>query len=121
MQRVTFYRKIKENTGLKHGQKVKVFVAGKDGSMGDRMPAYIRKVERDDGEGFAGVYWNPDKKFKFKHKGPKTPNNLRIYEAHVGMALEEGRVGTYNEFEHYILPKIDDAGYKTILTYPQKQ
>ncbi|OGR33286.1 MAG: 1,4-alpha-glucan branching protein, partial [Desulfobacula sp. RIFOXYB2_FULL_45_6] len=39
---------------------------------------------------------------------------LLIYEAHVGMALEEGRIGTYREFENHILPKIVDAGYTAI-------
>lgn len=39
---------------------------------------------------------------------------LLIYEAHVGMALEERRVGTYREFQEHILPKIKDAGYTAI-------
>ncbi len=30
------------------------------------------------------------------------------------MALEEGRVGTYVEFERHILPKIADAGYTAV-------
>jgi len=30
------------------------------------------------------------------------------------MALEDGRIGTYEEFEHHILPQIIDAGYTAI-------
>ncbi len=37
-----------------------------------------------------------------------------IYECHVGMAQEEGRVGTYREFADGILPRIKAAGYNTI-------
>ncbi len=43
-----------------------------------------------------------------------TTDPLLIYEAHVGMALEEARVGTYREFQKEILPKIKDAGYTAI-------
>ncbi len=38
----------------------------------------------------------------------------RIYEAHTGMALEEERVGTYDEFRELILPRIAKAGYNAV-------
>ena len=38
----------------------------------------------------------------------------RIYEAHIGMAQEEEKVGTYEEFREKILPRIIDAGYNTL-------
>ena len=41
-------------------------------------------------------------------------DNLYIYEAHVGMAQEEGRVGTYREFADITLKHIKEAGYNTI-------
>lgn len=37
-----------------------------------------------------------------------------IYEAHVGMATEEERVGTYLEFMRDILPRIKKDGYNTV-------
>lgn len=37
-----------------------------------------------------------------------------IYEAHVGMAGEEERVHTYNEFREQMLPRIKANGYNTI-------
>ena len=37
-----------------------------------------------------------------------------IYEAHVGMASEEGKVASYTEFENNILPRIKNLGYNTI-------
>lgn len=39
---------------------------------------------------------------------------LLIYEAHTGMAQEEGKVGSFREFEEIILPRIKDAGYNAI-------
>jgi 1,4-alpha-glucan branching enzyme len=37
-----------------------------------------------------------------------------IYEAHVGMAQEQPRVGTYSEFTGHILPRIRRNGYNTV-------
>ncbi len=41
-------------------------------------------------------------------------DSLFIYEAHVGMAQEEGKVGTYREFAKNILPRIKKAGYNAV-------
>ena len=41
-------------------------------------------------------------------------DSVYIYEAHVGMAQEEGRVGTYREFADKILPMIKKDGYNTV-------
>jgi 1,4-alpha-glucan branching enzyme len=40
--------------------------------------------------------------------------SLRIYEAHIGMATEEERVGTYREFTQHVLPRIARAGYNAV-------
>jgi 1,4-alpha-glucan branching enzyme len=37
-----------------------------------------------------------------------------IYEAHIGMSGEEGRVHTYNEFRENMLPRIKANGYNTV-------
>jgi len=37
-----------------------------------------------------------------------------IYECHIGLAAEEEKVGTYNEFRENILPRIAQAGYNCI-------
>src|SRR5438045_666358 len=78
----------------------------------DRIPAYIRRVVQDEGtKEFVGQFWAPPDAFVWKNKVPKQDGGLRIYEAHVGMALEDGRVGTYREFKDYILPRIAKLGY----------
>lgn len=42
------------------------------------------------------------------------PGKTIEYEAHVGMAQEEGRIGTYREFADIMLKHIKEAGYNTI-------
>ena len=39
---------------------------------------------------------------------------LRVYEAHVGMASEELRVGTYREFARDVLPRVKALGYTCV-------
>ena len=37
-----------------------------------------------------------------KHERPARPSSLRIYEAHVGMSGEEGKVASYAEFRDQV-------------------
>lgn len=68
-------------------------------------------------------FWNPPKELKhtFKNARPLAEmqrvadkGGMKIYEAHVGIATPEGRVGTYKEFERDMLPRIKELGYNTI-------
>ena len=45
---------------------------------------------------------------------PLRPAHPLIYEAHVGMSSEEGKVASFSEFEKNVLPKIRDLGYNTL-------
>lgn len=99
---------------LRHDGAVKVHVVSKTGGM-DRIPAYIRRVTYDaTGSQFAGRYWNPPQPYQWQHAAPRIDHGLRIYEAHVGMALMEERVGTFAEFTKHILPRIARAGYNAV-------
>ena len=95
---------------LTHGSKVKVHVDGQD-----RIPAYIRRAVQEVDHSFVGQFWNPEP-YKFLHNRPRQPDNqgLRIYEAHVGMATEESKVGSYNEFRENLLPRIANHGHNAI-------
>lgn len=86
------------------------------GGEGDRIPTAARRVVQDaHSHIFNAQVWQPPDAYHWKHAKPSWSGPpLLIYEAHVGMALEEGRVGTYAEFEQYILPKIKAAGYNTL-------
>ncbi len=86
------------------------------GGEGDRIPTAATRVVQDfHTDIFNAQVWQPEEQYRWKTKeNLPSRKTLLIYEAHVGMALEEGRVGTYIEFEQFILPKIIDAGYTAI-------
>lgn len=99
---------------LVHGSRVKVHVHARNGTL-DRIPAYIRRVVFDERtHDPCGVYWHPPA-FSWRHTAPRPDGSpLHIYEAHPGMALEEGRVGTWREFTEQMLPRIVRAGYNAV-------
>ena len=100
---------------LTHGSLVKVHVVTERGAPMDRIPAYIRRVVQDRfGNGFVGQYWCPPTAYEWRHPAPPAAESLRIYEAHVGMAQEEGKVGSFDEFTRNILPRVKDLGYNAI-------
>ncbi|HGY12131.1 MAG TPA: 1,4-alpha-glucan-branching enzyme [Desulfobacterales bacterium] len=86
------------------------------GGEGDRIPTAATRVVQDSHTDiFNAQVWYPQEEYKWEIKNFLSPDkSLLIYETHIGMALEDGRVGTYTEFEHHILPKIVDAGYTAI-------
>ncbi|MBR5472191.1 MAG: alpha amylase C-terminal domain-containing protein [Oscillibacter sp.] len=96
------------------GCKVKTVV---DANMErtEHIPLYARRVVQDK----ETVTWCAEvvdnwKTFDWTDQDFKGAQSLYIYEAHVGMAQEEGKVGTYREFADKILPRIKKAGYNTI-------
>jgi 1,4-alpha-glucan branching enzyme len=102
---------------LSHGSKVKVLVVNHNSQITDRIPAYIRRVVQEPGSAnFTGQVWMPPQPDPWQHKnpGPLGAEGLRIYEAHVGMAQEEGKVGSFVEFTDKVLPRIRDLGYNAI-------
>ena len=99
---------------LVHGSKVKVHVCSDLGPM-DRIPVYIRRsVYEEERNLYSGQYWHPPEAYKWRNDPPRIDGALRIYEAHVGMAQQEERVGTYKEFTDHVLPRIVRDGYNTI-------
>ena len=99
---------------LTHDSKIKVHVKSAIGPM-DRLPAYIKRVTRDpETNNFSGHYWQPAQPYKWRHAAPRPRGGLRIYEAHIGMAVEEERVGGYGDFTRDVLPRIAKAGYNAV-------
>lgn len=99
-----------------HEGRYKVHVVTDLGGM-DRIPAYARRVLQDPhSKAFVALHWDPSPTHVFQNPSPKLPEGegLRIYEAHVGMAQEEGRVGTFDEFRERVLPRIVRLGYNAI-------
>ncbi len=97
-----------------HGMLYKLYICW-DGGSGDRIPAYARRVVQDpETLIFNAQIWLPETPYRWKHPHPAAPPAPCIYEAHVGMAQQEPRIGTYAEFRDNTLPRIRDAGYTTV-------
>ncbi|MGM9795615.1 MAG: alpha amylase C-terminal domain-containing protein [Candidatus Aphodosoma sp.] len=100
---------------LKHGDLYK-FIIVWNGGEGERIPAWARYVVQDPVTHiFSAKLWMPENPYKFKiRKFRPTVSPLKIYECHIGMATEEERIGTYDEFRINVLPRIVKAGYNCI-------
>lgn len=100
---------------LKHGDLYKLFVVW-DGGCGERIPAWARRVVQDpETHIFSAEVWAPQAPYIFKAERPKkTDEPLLIYECHVGMSSEEGKVNTYTAFAKEVLPRVKELGYNAI-------
>ncbi len=99
---------------LQHNDFYKIKVRWPEGS-GERIPSYARYVTQDDGNKlFCSRVWQPEQPYEFKHSSPSIKNPPLIYEAHIGMAQEDGKVSSYNEFRENVLPRVIKSGYNTI-------
>ncbi len=86
-----------------------------DGVCTDHIPLYARRVVQEP----STLMWKAEvvddaRKFRWSDKRFKPQEPLMIYEAHVGMAQEELRIGTYREFADKTLPRVKEAGYNAI-------
>ena len=100
---------------LRHGQYIKLWVE-KDGKGFERLPAYATRVSANPSTHIlCAQVWDPDP-FAWtdqEYRLGKAPAPL-IYEAHIGMAAAEEKVGTYQEFADNVLPRIQALGYNTV-------
>ncbi len=95
------------------GCKVKTIIEHA-GQRFERIPLYARRVVQDPGNYVWSAEITDPTPYKWKKKKFTPSKNPFIYECHIGMAQEDGRVGTYNEFTEYTLPRIKALGYNTI-------
>ncbi len=100
---------------LKHGDLYR-FRLHWPGGSGDRLPAYARRVVQDSQTLiFNAQVWQPERPYQWQnHEFQPPADGLLIYEAHIGMAQEEEKIGSYREFTDHILPRIAASGYNTI-------
>jgi 1,4-alpha-glucan branching enzyme len=86
------------------------------GGSGDRIPAWTRRVVQDpETQIFNAQVWSPPSSYVWQSgdfKRSSTPP--LIYEAHVGMAQEAEKIGSYREFADQVIPRIAAAGYNTL-------
>ncbi len=105
---------LKGETTLWDGCQVQTIVEA-DGKRTEHIPLYARRVVQDP----KTITWcaevvDDQKEFAWTDQEFEAEDSLFIYEAHVGMAQEEGKVGSYREFADKILPRVKKAGYNTI-------
>lgn len=100
---------------LKHGDHFKLIIEW-DGGVGERIPAWSNYVVQDpDTHLFSAVVWDPEVPYVQQSAHPTIGDKpLLIYEAHIGMATEEEKVGSYTEFKDNILPKVAEKGYNAL-------
>lgn len=106
--------RLEGDNALWDGCKVKTVV---DSNMTrtEHIPLYARRVVQDPKTiTFCAEVVDDQKTFPWTDADFQGEKSLYIYEAHVGMAQEEGKVGTYREFADYTLPRIKRAGYNTV-------
>lgn len=86
------------------------------GGCGERIPAWCRRVVQDeDTKIFSAQVWYPESPYEFKKKNFRPKRNpLLIYECHIGMGQDAGKVGSYEEFRVNVLPRIVKDGYNCL-------
>ncbi len=101
---------------ISHKDRYKLLIRW-EGGEGERIPAWCNRVVQDqETKVFDAQVWIPDiSSYEWKHSLPDLSElQPLIYEAHIGMATEEYRVGTYSEFREKVLPHIVRGGYNTL-------
>lgn len=100
---------------MQHGQYYKMRVHW-EGGEGERIPAWAQRVVQDEASKiFSAQVWAPATSYIWKKNTFKPQTSpLLIYECHIGMAQDEEKVGTYNEFREKVLPRIIKDGYNAI-------
>ena len=103
-----------ESELLKQGQMVQAIIIHKGQTL-RRVPSYATRVVQDE----KTYLWcaqieDTTDDFDFDDQDFKPNKTPFIYECHIGMSGEEGKVSSYNEFTENILPKIKELGYNTI-------
>ena len=105
---------ISGKNALKAGQKIQAVIIN-SGNVLRRIPLYATRVVQDP----VTYLWcaeieDTDTQFNWTDDGFIPEDVPFIYECHIGMAGEEGKVSSYKEFRKNILPRIKKLGYNTI-------
>lgn len=133
----------KSEVKIEEGSHIKLFIHGRNGEKYDRNMAYARYCSQDKtkhsycqryvkvfkpklkqmtrtiSDGCYRKKPSPppkknDEKIDFMRKSNVDPEQLLIYECHVGMSSEFGHVASYEYFTKHRLPYIKGQGYTAI-------
>ena len=100
---------------LQHGQLYKLHIYWPGGD-GVRIPTHANRVVQDkETHIFSAEVWEPENRYIWINNKYETKLEAPlIYEAHVGMSSEEGKINSFPEFKDEVLPRIKELGYNTI-------
>lgn len=96
---------------IRVGSRYKLHIAGHNGAR-DRIPSTCQFASQSHDGDFAAI-------FDFDTLGPPTtpshqPNQLKIYELHIGLAASGPYIGSYREVADNVIPRVKDAGYTAV-------
>ncbi len=99
---------------LSHGDLYKLWIEWPGGG-GERLPAYATRVVQDsETKIFSAQVWSPPQSYEWKWRKPGRRPHPLIYECHIGMSSEEGKVSTFDEFRLTVLPRVKALGYNVL-------
>lgn len=100
---------------LQHKDLYKLHIYWNNGD-GIRIPTHATRIIQDENTLiFSAQVWQPQNIYIWSNNNYHTKNEAPlIYEAHIGMSSEEGKINTFSEFKDQILPRIKKLGYNTI-------
>ncbi|MCD7859207.1 MAG: alpha amylase C-terminal domain-containing protein [Firmicutes bacterium] len=98
---------------LKEGQFVKAIVVHGAQEL-ERIPLYATWVVQDPKSRSWCACIHTAPAFEWTDAGFVPEKDPFIYECHIGMAQEEGKVGSYDEFRQNVLPRVKMLGYNTL-------
>jgi len=99
---------------ISHLEKVKILVDGKHKLS--PWANYVLPPAKGEGYTYCHHFWNPpsEEVYQTKYPRPLKPKSIRVYECHVGISSEEGKINSYKDFTVHVLPRIAKLGYNTI-------
>ena len=99
---------------LQNGQRYCAIVVH-GGQELERIPAYAAYVVQDEKDhSWNAVVHHIEDPFPWTDEAFRPKKTLFIYECHIGMAQQEGKVGTYREFQENVLPRVAALGYSAL-------
>ena len=99
---------------LHHMSLYKIFVEWPGGG-GERLPSYATRCVQDPvTKIFCAQVWAPEKPYAWKYPSPGKRENPLIYECHIGMASEEEKVASFDDFRRDVLPRVARGGYDVL-------
>lgn len=102
---------------IAHNSNIKLVILTPSGKMEDRLsPWATYVVQPKNSVVFDQKLWNPppNEKYTFKYPKPKRPDNMKIYECHVGISSQEPCLASYSHFSKNVIPRIKNQGYNSI-------